>query len=45
MTSPRIHQKNEINGWENIIVNEIDFNASNPKLNMFTNTKEVELTI
>jgi len=35
-------QKHEINGWENIIVHEIDFNTSNSKLNMFTNTKEVE---
>ncbi len=39
----KIHQKNEINGWENIIRNEIDLNASNSKLNMFTNTKEIEL--
>jgi hypothetical protein len=36
-------KKHEINGRENIIINEIDFNASNLKLNMFTNTKEVEL--
>jgi hypothetical protein len=27
----------------NIISNEIDLNASNLKLNVFTNTKEVEL--
>jgi hypothetical protein len=36
-------QKKEINGWENIINIEIDLNTSNSKLNMFTNTKEVEL--
>ncbi len=39
----KIHQKNDTNGWENIISNEIDLNAINSKLNMFTNTKEVKL--
>jgi len=31
--------KKEINEWENIIMNKINFDASNMKLNMFTNTK------
>ncbi len=26
--SGKIHQKNEINGWENVIINEIDLNTS-----------------
>jgi len=37
-------KKHEKNGLENIIINyEIDLDAKNPKLNMFTNTKEDEL--
>jgi hypothetical protein len=43
ITSTRIHPKNEINGWENIIINQIDLHTNNLKLNMFTNIKEVEL--
>jgi hypothetical protein len=43
ITSTRIHQKNEISGWENIIINQIDLHTNNLKLNMFTNIKEVEL--
>jgi len=39
----KIHQKNEINGWENIISNEIDLNTSNSKLNIFKNIKQVKL--
>ncbi len=37
--------KHEINGWENIISNELDLNASNLKLKMFTNTKELNYMI
>ncbi len=36
-------KKHEINGWENIIINEIDLHTSNLILNMFTNTKKIEL--
>ncbi len=36
-------KNHEINGWENVIINEIDLNTSGLKLNMFTNTKKVEL--
>ncbi len=36
-------KKHEIDQWENIIIDEIDLHTSNPKLNMLTNTKEVEL--
>jgi hypothetical protein len=39
----RIHQKNEINGWENIISNEIDLDASNLRFNMFTYNKKIKL--
>ncbi len=38
-------KNHEINGWENVIINEIDLNASDMKLNMFTNTKEVNYMI
>jgi hypothetical protein len=32
-----------MNAWKNIIIDEIDLHASNQKLNMLTNMKEVEL--
>jgi hypothetical protein len=36
-------KKNEINGWKFIIINETNLHISNMTLNIFTNTKEVEL--
>ncbi len=36
-------KKHGMNAWKNIIIDEIDLHASNQKLNMLTNMKEVEL--
>ncbi len=36
-------KKHEVNEWEFFFINEINLDASKPKLNMFTNTKEVEV--
>ncbi len=38
-------KKHEINGWENIIVNGIDFNANNPKLNILQIPKKLNYTV
>jgi hypothetical protein len=38
-------KKHEVNGWENVFINEINLDASKPKLNMFTILKKLSYMI